>query len=103
MRRQTIALLAAALLLWTLPAVAKMYRSPISFSEDVASLEKVDRRELSRLDNGDLLVAAERREARRALGGPARFAEPREVDYTLTNSGTWETLSDGSRIGRAHV
>lgn len=104
MRRQTITFLAAILLLGSLPAVAKMYRSPISFSEDVAGLDQVDRRELSRLDNAELLVAAERREARRALGGgPARFAEPREVDYRLTNSGTWETLPDGSRLWRLRI
>ncbi len=103
MRRQTIALLAAALLFVSVPATAKMYRSPMSFSEEVADLEAVERRELSRLDNAALLAAAERREARRLGGGPTRFAEARTVGYNLTNSGTWETLGDGSRLWRLRI
>ncbi len=35
--------------------------------------------------------------------GPVRFAVPIEVTYDLENSGTWETLGDGSRLWRLRV
>jgi len=34
---------------------------------------------------------------------PARIARPQDVHLTLTNSGTWSTLSDGSRIWRLRI
>lgn len=35
--------------------------------------------------------------------GPLRFAYPVPVNYTLTNSGQWETLDDGSKLWRLRV
>lgn len=34
---------------------------------------------------------------------PAQIARPQEVNYNLNNSGTWETLPDGSRIWRLRI
>lgn len=34
---------------------------------------------------------------------PAQIARPQEVSYNLNNSGTWETLPDGSRIWRLRI
>ncbi|MCB2230797.1 trypsin-like peptidase domain-containing protein [bacterium] len=34
---------------------------------------------------------------------PQRFGWPFEVDFTLTNSGTWDTLSNGDRVWRLRI
>ncbi len=34
---------------------------------------------------------------------PLRFGYPFDVDYTLDNSGTWETLPDGARLWRLKI
>ncbi len=34
---------------------------------------------------------------------PMRFGEPFDVYYTLTNSGTWETLANGDRVWRLRI
>src|SRR5574341_997364 len=34
---------------------------------------------------------------------PFRFGAPNDVDYDLNNSGTWETLGDGTRLWRLKI
>ena len=42
-------------------------------------------------------------EVEEAQGFPFRFGAPFDVDYSLTNSGTWSDLADGGRIWRLRV
>lgn len=42
-------------------------------------------------------------EAEEAKDVPFRFGYPYEVAYDMTNSGTWETLTDGSRLWRLRI
>ncbi len=42
-------------------------------------------------------------ESEEAKDIPFRFGYPYEVAYDLTNSGTWDTLADGSRIWRLRI
>ncbi|NJL26637.1 MAG: hypothetical protein HC897_01550 [Thermoanaerobaculia bacterium] len=81
------------------PAIARMTSPPASRGAAVAPIAEVDARTLAALDTKALLDAAEKGDRVR-VGGPFVFAEARPVAFDLESSGTWETLSDGSRLWR---
>jgi hypothetical protein len=67
---------------------------------EVAPLSQVDAVAMPALDNAVLLAE----EIQRAGPGVApRFAQPIPVSLTPANSGTWETLPDGSRLWRLRI
>lgn len=80
-------------------AIAVDSEHPKSFALDESSQPQIDRKTLSTLDRDRLL--AEDRE--RSKDHPMRFAVQAAVHFTLENSGTWQTLSDGSRLWRLRI
>lgn len=58
------------------------------------------------MDNRSLLIEDETNYRLENADGtipPAQIARPQEVSYNLNNSGTWETLPDGSRVWRLRI
>lgn len=106
-----------SLLVISLPAAAKMYERPKSFVEGgrLKAAATIDRRAVPAIDARQLEAAerarqdaARRRDDRGTAAGrlrpiPLRIAEPAPVALNLTNSGTWETLSDNSRLWRLRI
>ncbi len=88
-----------------LPALARMTEPPKSFtlSGDKAALAAVQRKVLPKLDAERLLREDRARGVKPRAPQPLRFAEPAAVSYTLANSGTWQTLADGSRLWRLRI
>ena len=72
---------------------------PRSALPGVQSIDTVERREMPRLDIEALLADDVQRETSDQPAAP-RFAKNIQVGYTLDDSGTWETLNDGSRLWR---
>ncbi len=70
---------------------------PVSFSSAVKT--SIDSRLMPSI-NVDELIAEDAAEPKDV---PQRFGWPHEVDYTLTNSGTWDTLPNGDRLWRLRV
>ena len=71
---------------------------PLSFDRKVrAEIEKVT----TPLLNIQALLIED--EIEKEQGIPFRFGYSFEVDYTLENSGNWETLDDGSRLWRLEI
>lgn len=91
----------------SLPAFARMYEPPKSFSlpQEKAAIAQVQRKVLPRLDAERLLRESRARGAKPSprRPQPLRFAVPSAVSYTLGNSGTWQTLADGSRLWRLRI
>jgi lysyl endopeptidase len=75
---------------------------PRSTFPGVASIDTVERREMPRVDVEALLAEDAARERSPVPVAP-RFAKKIDVSYTLDNSGTWETLNDGSRLWRLRI
>jgi hypothetical protein len=75
---------------------------PRSAFPDVASIDTVERREMPRVDVEALLTEDAERERSTVPVAP-RFAKKIDVSYTPDNSGTWETLGDGSRLWRLRI
>jgi hypothetical protein len=75
---------------------------PRSAFPGVRSIDTIERRELPPVDVEALLAEDAERESSRVPVAP-RFAKSIGVAYTLANSGTWETLSDGSRLWRLRI
>ncbi|MGH8014602.1 MAG: trypsin-like peptidase domain-containing protein, partial [Candidatus Zixiibacteriota bacterium] len=70
---------------------------PVSFSKDA-------RGDIHTLTMPTVDVAALMAEDLRAgKDEPFRFGAPIDVDYNLNNSGTWETLSNGTRLWRLKI
>lgn len=70
------------------------------------SLPPAQTRTLPAQDNRAFLQEDEANYALARLDGtepPAQIARPQEVNFNLNNSGTWETLPDGSRIWRLRI
>ncbi len=70
------------------------------------SLPAVQTRTLPVQDNRTFLFEDEANYAlaqQQGLIPPAQIARPQEVNFNLNNSGTWETLPDGSRIWRLRI
>ena len=65
-------------------------------------LGEVARVEMPALDN-DALIARDEAASLTAEPGPFRFAEPFDADLSTASAGTWETLSDGTRVWRLVV
>ena len=83
-------------------AHALMTRPPVSSTEPVLDLAEVAFRVMPGVDNAALTVAARAFESGR-IAVPYEFAHPFEVAFDTHNSGTWETLTDGSRLWRLRV
>jgi hypothetical protein len=75
---------------------------PRSALPGVQSIDTIERREMPRVDVDTLLAEDVERENSGAPVAP-RFAKNIQVEYTLDNSGTWETLEDGSRLWRLRL
>lgn len=100
--RRPLVLLALAPLCATLwPAVASAQRSfggtPPSFS--IALDEEAPTRTV--VDTAARFVRFQ--DASTAKNEPFRFGHPFAVDYSLENSGVWETLENGSRLWRLNI
>ena len=101
--RSAASLVGAALLVGVaLPASAWTTRQPVSFEKRVNSIQDVQRAVVMAKD---LEYRRFQDAAQEASGqpGPTRFATPIEVDHDLLNSGTWQTLADGSRLWRLRI
>ena len=75
---------------------------PRSALPGVRSIDTIDHREMPRVDVEALLAEDAERESS-GVPAPARFAKSLSVALTLDNSGTWETLDDGSRLWRVRI
>ena len=75
---------------------------PRSALPGVRSIDTIERREMPWVDVEALLAEDAERDRLRA-SGPARFAKDIFVAFTPNNSGTWETLDDGSRLWRLRI
>lgn len=75
---------------------------PRSALPGVQSVDMIERREMPKVDVNALLAEDLEREGSGKPVAP-RFAKNIQVEYTLENSGTWETLDDGSRLWRLRV
>jgi hypothetical protein len=97
-------LLAGLVIGLALPATAKMYEPPKSFTlREKASLDQVERRVLPAVETERLLAEDKARNVQMKAPQPLRFAEPATVQFTLRNSGTWRTLADSSRLWRLRI
>jgi lysyl endopeptidase len=81
---------------------AKMYEEPRSFALKDTSQEQVDRKVLPQIDAQQLAEAERTRTTNSQRPGPFQFAVAATVDFTLVNSGTWQTLADG-RVWRLRI
>ena len=75
---------------------------PRSALPGVQAIDTVERREMPTVDIQELVAEDIERENSGKPVAP-RFAKNIPVDYTLNNSGTWETLEDGSRLWRLRL
>jgi hypothetical protein len=75
---------------------------PRSSLPGVQSIDTIERREMPRVDVEALLADDVERERSGKPMAP-RFAKNIPVEYTLDNSGTWETLDNGSRLWRLRL
>ncbi len=75
---------------------------PRSALPGVRSIDTIEHREMPRVDVDTLLAEDVERESAGVPVAP-RFAKNIQVEYTLDNSGTWETLEDGSRLWRLRL
>ena len=75
---------------------------PRSALPGVQPLDTVERREMPTVDIQELLAEDVQRERSGRPVAP-RFARNFQVEYTPDNSGTWETLEDGSRLWRLRL
>jgi len=103
-RASTFSILTALTMVLTLlhPVYATAASSPVSASETVLALSKVNVHQMPRIENSSLVAEAERREASR-IGVPYHFAHPFDVDLDINETGTWEILADGSTLWRLRV
>jgi subtilisin-like proprotein convertase family protein len=74
--------------------------NPLSLAGNVMSIKDVD---IVRTDVLDFEAAIQESARMAETGGPLRFAIPVESDYTVDNSGTWETLPGGKVLWRLRV
>ncbi len=86
----------------TLAVAADTSALPRSALPGVRPADSVEYRQMPPVDVDSLLEEDARREASARPVAP-RFAQKIGVDLTLDNSGTWETLEDGSRLWRIRV
>ncbi len=93
---------ALAVVVAAVPAGARSGEPPISLRKAVGPQAAVERLVMAPVDVERLRAEDEIRD-RALTPGPARFATPIEVEYDLSNSGTWETLADGSRLWRLRI
>lgn len=85
-----------------IPALARMYEEPRSFSLKETSPAQVDRRILPAVDTARLQEENQNRGKDPLYPAPRRFAVAADVAFTLTNSGTLQTLPDG-RLWRLSI
>jgi hypothetical protein len=81
---------------------AEANRLPRSALPGVQAIDTIERREMPKVDIDALLAEDVERENSGKPVAP-RFAKNLPVDYTPDNSGTWETLADGSRLWRLRL
>lgn len=82
--------------------LAKLFEEPRSYRLDDKSLDRIDRKVLPRVDVQRLREEEARRGKDRERPQPYRFAVAIDTNFTLANSGTWETLQDG-RLWRLRI
>ena len=99
MRYQSMVILVGGFLALANPLLSKMYQVPMSFTMETINRLLVDQRLIAGGVNAILSAEAERFENEQ-FAAPFQFANSVEVDLGLWNSGTWETLADGSRLWR---
>jgi lysyl endopeptidase len=97
-------LLAVLVLVLAVPGFAqtRQREKPRSFSLNDKSQEQVQRKVLPKVDVERLLAEDRARGKNTQRPGPRRFAVAVDVNYTLENSGTWQTLDDG-RLWRLRI
>ncbi len=95
----TLAFLAVLLLVLPDQSVAQLSNGgqPKSFSASVRSQVQVV--QMPGVD----VEALKAEDARQSKDVPFRFGAPFDVDYSLTNSGTWDNLPDGGRLWRLSI
>jgi hypothetical protein len=81
---------------------AEVESLPRSALPGVMLIDTIERHEMPWVDVEALRAEDAERDHLRAPG-PARFAKDISVAYTPNNSGTWETLEDGSRLWRLRI
>ena len=87
-----------------LTMVASTAHSQISAGGEPVSFSKSARAFVQTVTMPEVNVAAYLAEDQRdGKDVPYRFGAPIDVQYDLNNSGTWETLADGSKIWRLHI
>lgn len=105
-RNLRVLFLGVLVLVFAVSGLAKMYEEPRSFKLGDKSQDQVQRKVFPKIDI-ERLLAEDRARAKDAKEqqrrpGPLRFAVPANVSFTLKDSGTWRTLSDG-RLWRLRI
>jgi lysyl endopeptidase len=105
-RRLRVVLLAVLVLAFAVPLLAqqsgRVKELPRSFSVNDKSQDLAERKTLPIVDTQRLIEEDRTRDQDRQHPVPMRFATAINVAFTLTNSGTWVTLSDG-RLWRLRI
>ena len=83
-------------------SVAQMKEKPRTFALIDNSQDQVERRVLPQISRDRLLVEDRTRGKDQQRPGPLRFAVGADTLFSLTNSGTWQTLDDG-RLWRLRI
>jgi len=94
--------LAVLLLVLAVSLFAKMYEEPKSFSLKDESQGTVDRKTMPKVDTERLAAEDRAREKDQQHPSPFRFAVAADVAFTLDNSGTWQSVTDG-RLWRLRI
>ena len=103
MKRRTVGFVVAlaALFLFVTQLQAKRGTPPKSFSLAVMALERIEQREMPKVDV-EALIREDAMQAGKP-GVPYRIAYPLPLRSSPRNSGTLETLNDGGRLWRLRV
>ncbi len=101
-RRSGVRLLGLALLVAASVVSAGTRDLPPSMLPGTLALDRVERREMQRVDAMALLAEDARRESAGAPV-PVRYATAQPAAFSTDSSGTWEELADGSRLWRLRI
>lgn len=96
-----LSIVVALVSMLTGPAFGKMYEEPRSFALRDKSQDQVDLKVLPKVDV-ERLRAEDRAQGKVGRPGPQRMAVAMETAFSLTSSGTWQTLPDG-RLWRLRI
>jgi hypothetical protein len=101
--RLSLLLLTSLVFVFASPVLAQKREPPMSFSLTEKIQRKVDLKILPKINSEKLIAEDRERGKNRPDPQPLRIAVAVDVNYTLQNSGTWDTLDNGARLWRLSI